>query len=126
MATIYVKFTSSSDKVISSDCTTRWNDSIKCSIPMSKIYGDKYTNLMIMTGDPEEINDWITENSDKVVELTEAEINAIGKDMVPEGTTNVIIEEDGGKLYEKTYTAGEFTITGGQEWTLTNNVDITP
>jgi len=126
MATVYVKFQSSTSKVNSCDCTTRWDDDIRCSIPISKIYENKYTNLMKMTGDVDEIAAWIAENEGKVVEITEAEGDAIGQAMVPEGTINIIEEFEGDKIYRKTYTAGKFTMAGGQNWTLTESVDITP
>jgi len=93
---------------------------------MSNVYETKYTNLMIMTGDEEVIRDWIAYNLTKVIEISEEEGNVIGQAMVPEGTTQVIQEADGGRLFEKTYTAGEFTLAGGQTWELTNSEDITP
>ena len=84
--TIYVLYQSSSDTVQPSDCTTRWSDNIHCNIPLSGIYDNKYTNLMIMEGDPEEIRTWISENSGKVTEKTLEAINLVGQTIVPEGT----------------------------------------
>lgn len=134
MSTIYVIFQSATDDHIrSSDCTTRWPDTILCSIPLSGLYDDydstscdqKITNLMIMTGDETEIRDWISENEGKVFESNEEEMNLIGQSISPEGSTIVIIDNEDGTIYEKTYTASEFTITDGQTWTLTNTEDIT-
>jgi len=124
MSTIYVQFTSSSDTVLSKDCTTRWADSIGCHIPMCGQYTEKYTNLMVMTGDEQEIQDWLSENIGKVVEITEEEGDAIGQLICPEGTTTVIREHEGDGVYEKTYTAGLFTMSEGQTWTLTDSVEI--
>ena len=128
MATIYVKFQAQDTDglVHSTDCTTRWPDSVSCSIPMSGVYGEKYTNLMKMTGDEIEIRNWISTNSGKVIELTEEECNTIGQEMIPEGTTSVIDESEGDKIYRRTYTASEFSIITGQTWTLTESLDITP
>lgn len=126
MSTIYVKFQSDSDTVLSNNCTTRWSNLILCNIPISGIHEDKYTNLMVMTGDEELIRGWISENSTKVVELSEEEGNTIGQEISPEGTTIIIEDYENGKIFRKTYTAGEFTITNGQIWTLTDTEDITP
>lgn len=117
---------SASDTVLSENCTTRWPDTVGCHIPMSGKYTEKYTNLMIMTGNEQEIQDWLSENSTKVVEINEAEGDQIGQTMMPEGTTTITEEYEDNKLLQKTYTAGEFTIAGGQEWTLTDTLDITP
>jgi len=127
MATVYIKFSSSSEQVHSDDCTTRWDDDIRCSIPMSGLYEEKYTNLMKIIGDEEKIDEWVAENNGKVEELSETEINVIGQSMVPEGTIRTIEEiGDDNRLYRMTYTAGEFTMSDGQDWTLTNQEDITP
>jgi hypothetical protein len=93
---------------------------------MSGIYQNKYTNLMIMIGDEIEIDSWVLENQNKVVELSESECNAIGQEMSPEGMVNIVMEEEDCKIFEKTFTAGLFTMTEGQIWILTNNVEITP
>lgn len=114
MATVYVKFQSDNDVVLSDDCTTRWPDEIGCSIPMSGLYDDKYTNLMIMTGDEAVIDEWLAENIGKVVEITEEDGDAIGQVMVPEGTTSTQQTADG----EITLVAGLFTIAGGQTWSI--------
>lgn len=113
MSTIYVKFQSNNELVQSDDCTTRWSDNISCNIPMSGIYEGRYTNLMIMTGDETEINNWLSENIGKVIEITEKDGNLIGQAIVPEGTTSVQTIED----VEVTFVAGLFTIAGGQTWT---------
>lgn len=113
MSIIYAKFQSENDKVLSKDCTTRWSDNIKCNIPMSGIYENKYTNLMILDGDEQLINSWLADNVGKVVEITEEDGDIIGQTMVPEGTTTVQQNVDG----EVTLVAGLFTIAGGQTWT---------
>jgi len=113
MATVYVKFQSDNDVVQSDDCTTRWPNEISCNIPMSGIYEEKYTNLMIMTGDEAIIDEWLADNVGKVVEMTEEEGDTIGQTMVPEGTTSVQETIDG----EIILVAGLFTMAGGQTWT---------
>lgn len=125
MANVFVKFTSSSATVNSGDCTTRWDDDIECSIPMSGLHESKYTNLMKMVGDADKIAAWLEKNKGKVEELTEAQINIIGQTMVPENTIRIIEEDEEDKVYRKTYIAGEFTMTSGQTWTLTDQEDIT-
>lgn len=123
MSTLYVRFMSDSDTVLSENCTTRWPDTVGCHIPMSGQFTGKYTNLMVMTGDEQEIQDWLLENVGKVIEVAEEEATLIGQTMVPEGTTSEINELVGDTMYIKTYTAGVFTITEGQEWTETGSVE---
>jgi len=115
---------SASQTVLSENCTTRWPDTVGCHIPMSGQYTEKYTNLMIMTGNEQEIQDWLSENVGKVVELTEEEATGIGQTMVPEGTTIEVDELIGDTLYRITYTADEFTMENGQNWTETDSVEL--
>lgn len=103
----YIKFQSD-------DCTTRWSDEIGCNIPMSGLYEEKYTNLMIMTGDEAIIDAWLAENVGKVIEITEEEGDAIGQTIVPEGTTTVQQSVDG----EIIMVAGLFTMASGQTWSI--------
>ena len=124
MATIYVKFQSSSNTVHSHDCTTRWPDEVGCSIPMSGLYKSKYTNLMKMTGLTTVITSWISENPGKVVKITESQANIIGQTISPEGTERMVREEEDGVLCENTYTAGLFTMADGQSWELTDSVEV--
>lgn len=123
MSTLYVIFQSHDDQIQSDDCTTRWSDSIQCSIPISGLYEGKSTNIMVMTGDENDIRNWILENVGKVVESTIEECESIGQTISPEGSTYSVEEYDGGSLISKTYTAGPFTIENGQTWTLTELVE---
>jgi hypothetical protein len=114
MSTIYVKFKSDNELVQSDDCTTRWPDSVSCSITMSGIYNEQYTNLMIMGGDETEINNWIDSNSGKVEIISEEEGNIIGQTISPEGTIGTQLTPDG----EVSVVAGLFTMSDGQTWSI--------
>jgi len=111
--TTYVIFQTTSDKCVKSeDCTTRWNNNIKVSIPISGLYQGKYTNLMIMDGEEKEIQDWIDENKGKVKIISEDKADKIGQIISPEGvitTSNVF----GNQIKLK---SGLFTIKKGQVW----------
>lgn len=110
---IYCKFSTSYDKCIKSeDCSTRWNNNIKCSIPMSGLYRGKYTNLMIMEGDEKDIKDWVNENIGKVEIITEKDADSIGQIMSPKDVIS-ISNHFGNDIKLK---SGLFTIKNGQTW----------
>lgn len=109
MAKLYVKFTSiGGPPVEASKCTTRWPDSIACSIPISGQVESDHINLMIMTGDELDILDWIAENEGKVEQLTKEEAEALGQLLVVPGTER--IERDMTTGITTTYRAGNFDV----------------
>jgi len=85
--TKYIMFQSSTDKVSSSDCTTRWPSTVSCKIILSGLFNLKYTNLQIMECDNDlDIPGWMAENVGKITEQTDLEMLAVGQVIMPDGT----------------------------------------
>lgn len=80
----YVIFESQGQPVTKEQTTTRWDDDIIVSIPLSGKIDGIYYNLMKMEGS---ISGWLAENEGKVRKVTKTEINALGQQIVPEGST---------------------------------------
>jgi len=86
VATVYVKFSCQGSPTDSSKCTTRWDETIKCSIPICGTHEDMYYNLMVMEGDENLIKQWVNENTGKVEIITKDQANQLGQLLVPPGT----------------------------------------
>lgn len=75
------------DPTKAENCTTRWPDSIQCSIPVSGIRNGMYINLMVMTTESEnDLDEWFNENRDKLSEVTLDEFESMVFEIVPIGT----------------------------------------
>jgi hypothetical protein len=121
MAIKYVSFSCEGSPIDSSKCTTRWDDSIKCSIPISGVYEDVFYNLMIMEGDEGLINQWVNGNSGKVQVISKEQANQLGQAIVPPGTERV---EDMriGEGEPVTYVATEFDVDNPENlWVVKEN-----
>jgi len=105
----YVIFESNGEPTTPEQTTTSWNDSISVQISLSGQVDGSYYNLMKMDGD---ITSWLSENEGKVRKVTKEEINTLGRQIVPQGTTKTLEEEPGGE--QITYTAGIFDIDNAE------------
>lgn len=109
----YVIFESQGEPTNPKQTTTRWDNSVIVEIPLSGMIDGTFYNLMKMKGS---ISDWLAENEGKVRKVTKAEINELGRQIVPEGTTVTYRDVMTGE--EKTSIAGVFDIDSPQNlWT---------
>lgn len=111
----YFIYQSNSDIVGSADCTTRMPSSVGCSIRASGQYLDKATNIMVLTGDDDDIDSWCAENVGKVTEGTLEEVETIGRAMNPEDVTKEVVCEYG---CTHTIRSGVYTVARGQVWAV--------
>lgn len=86
----YIVFRSDGPPVRSEQCTTPWPSDITCSIVLSGMVNNTYHNLMIMVGDDDKIQNWLNANPGKVSEVTKAEMDALGQQIIPPGTERTI------------------------------------
>jgi len=110
----YVKFISNNDPIDPSQCTTRWPESVACNIPISGTIEGSFINLMIMDGTESEINNWISVNIGKVIELTKDEANSLGQELISPGT-EITVESPEGE--SEILVAGIFNVDDGLLWT---------
>jgi len=109
MAVTYVKFSCQGSPTNPNKCTTPWDKTIKCSIPICGTHEGMYYNLMVMEGDENLINQWVNENTGKVQIITKDQANQLGRLLVPPGT-----ERTGVRTLDQekpvTYVATEFDV----------------
>lgn len=109
MAKKYIEFKCvGGNPVLASQCTTAWPSDIQCSIPISGTINGDYYNLMVMDGDESNINNWVSDNNDKVTIITKEQADMRGQQIIPPNTErtgiNMIVNEG------KRYRAGTFDI----------------
>ena len=109
MAVVYVKFFCQGNPTNPNQCTTPWDKTIKCSIPINGIHEGIYYNLMVMEGDENLIKQWVNENVGKVQIMTKDEANQLGQLLVPPGTERTRVGMPDRKE-PVTYIATEFDV----------------
>jgi hypothetical protein len=109
MAKKYIEFKCvGGNPVLASQCTTAWPSDIQCSIPISGTINGDYYNLMVMDGDESNINNWVSDNNDKVTIITKEQADTLGQQIVPPNTERTVINIMDNT--EKTYRSGYFDV----------------
>ncbi len=87
MMKTYIDFFCEGVPNISSKCTTVWPNNVTCQIILSGSIENIFHNIMVFEMDDEHLLDnWISENSDKVLKMTKEDINILGQQILPPGT----------------------------------------
>jgi len=118
MAKKYVVFSAEGSPIRGDQCTSVWDSSISCTIPMSGYVEDTFYNIMVMEGDAAKISAWLAENVGKVQEATKEQCDALGQTIVPPGTEREEEDMENPEV-KKVYVAGEFDTDHPENlWTL--------
>jgi len=111
---VYVLYSCNGEPTIPDKCTTRWPESVSCTIHLSVSYNGKRYNLMNMDGDESAINAWLAEaeNSGKVITRTREQFAAFIEARFPVGTYH--------DFNGKRYTLDSFDVDTGPVFTVTD------
>ena len=106
MSKFYCRYGSIGLPISSDKCTSRWPETVTCTIPISGIIDNIYYNIMILDGPEEDILNWAEENIGKVELMTIEEANIFGAQLIPFGTESKLQFPEG----DITIIAGKFDI----------------
>ena len=112
---MYILYSCNGRPTTPEKCTTRWPDSVQCTIHLSLEFDGKTYNLMNMDGDEAVINQWLSENTGKVISRTREEFATLIATRFPVGTQRTITEDG----VTRTYTLASFDVDTGPVFTVT-------
>jgi len=111
---VYVLYSCDGEPTDPEKCTTRWPESVNCTIHLSVSHNGKRYNLMNMDGDESAINDWLAEaeNSGKVITRTKEQFATFIEARLPVGSHR--------DFHGKRYTLESFDVDTGPVFSVTD------